>query len=275
MRKGRKPPPTTQTIGITLEQFYFGHHFDININRHGFCSSCQHTGAKSKETCKKCGGRGVITQMMQVGPMAMQTTGPCLDCQGKGERVLEACQPCSGTGFTSEKRTLTVKIPPGTRPGEMYLFSEVCSDHPEFERPGDAQIAIVEDGNDPTYKFFKRIGDHHENFQTTVSLSLSESLIGCEVRLDGHPGYEQGLFVHIPAGSFQGDQYCLTGFGMPIPGSIGKYGDLFIHIDVSIKPMERKLFATKGRELLAPLFEDKIRTCEYPEGGLQRELFLS
>jgi len=274
IRKGRKPPPTTETIGITLEQFYFGHQFDIHINRQSFCSSCNHTGAKKKETCSKCHGRGAVTQVVQVGPMAMQTTGPCLDCQGKGERILEICTICSGSGFTHEKRSLTAKIAPGTRPGEMYLYPEVCSDHPEFERPGDAQIIITEDVNDPTYKFIKRTGDHYQNLQTSVSLSLSESLIGCNVRIDGHPGYDQGLFIQIPAGSFHGDQYCLSGFGMPIPGNIGKYGDLFIHIDVSIKPMERKLFATKGRELLTPLFEDKIRTCEYPESSLQTELFL-
>jgi len=274
VRKGRKPPPTTQTIGITLEQFYFGHHFDIHINRQCFCSACNHTGAKSKETCKKCGGRGAITQAMQVGPMVMQTTGPCLDCQGKGERILEVCQNCTGSGFTIEKRNLAVKIPPGTRPGEMYLFPEVCSDNPEFERPGDAQIVIVEDGNDPTYKYINRVGDHYEHLQTTVTLSLSESLIGCKLRIDGHPGYEHGLFLQIPAGSFHGDKYCLSGFGMPIPGNIGKYGDLFITINVSITPMERKLFATKGREVLTSLFEDKIRECEIPEGSLQTELFL-
>uniref|UniRef100_A0A6C0KM37 J domain-containing protein n=1 Tax=viral metagenome TaxID=1070528 RepID=A0A6C0KM37_9ZZZZ len=273
VRKGRKPPPTSQTIGITLEQFYFGHQFDIHINRQSFCSSCNHTGAKSKEICKKCGGRGAVVQMMQVGPMTMQTTGPCLDCQGKGERILETCQPCSGTGFTLEQRNLTVKIPPGTRPGEMYLYPEVCSDHPEYEKPGDAQIIIIEDANDPTYKWIQRTGDH-QHLQTTVSLSLSESLIGCNIRLDGHPGYEQGLFLHIPAGSFHGDRYCLSGFGMPIPGNIGKYGDLFVTIDVSIKPMERKLFTTNAPALLAPLFQDKVRTCEYPEGALQTELLL-
>jgi DnaJ-class molecular chaperone len=274
IRKGRKSPPTTQTIGITLEQFYFGHHFDININRQSFCNACQHTGAKTKEVCKKCSGRGVVTQIVQMGPMAMQTTGPCLECQGKGERILEICQPCSGSGFIVEKRALTVKIPPGTRSGEMYLFPEVCSDHPGFEKPGDAQIVIVEDGNDPTYKFLKRTGDHFEDLETVISLSLSESLIGCTIRIDGHPGYDQGLFVKLPAGSFQGDKYCLSGFGMPIPGSIGKYGDLFLLIEVTIKPMERKLFTSKGRELLTSLFEDKVRTYECQQDDIKTEVFL-
>lgn len=274
IRKGKKPAPTIQTINITLEQFYLGHNFDININRSAFCPNCDHTGAKSKETCKTCNGRGAISQLIQMGPMAMHTTGPCTDCQGKGERILTKCDKCSGTAFLQEKRTLSVKITPGTRTGETYIFPEVCSDHPAFERPGDAHIVIAEDPNDTSFKYLKRIGDRLQHLETSIILSLSESLVGCTVKINGHPGYDEGLFVKIPAGSFHGDKYCLTGFGMPIPGNIGKYGDLFIIIDVVIKPLERKIFTTQGRELLAPLFEDKIRNCECPEDDIQTELYL-
>lgn len=274
IRKGKKPAPAVQTIHITLEQFYLGHSFDININRSSFCGGCGHSGAKSKETCKACNGRGSVSQVVQMGPVAMHTTGPCHDCHGKGERIIEKCEKCSGSGFLNEKRNLNVKITPGTRSGETYIFPEVCSDHPAFERPGDAHIIITEDPNDPAFKYFKRIGDSLQHLETTISLSLAESLIGCTVQIDGHPGYEDGLFIKIPAGSFNGDTYCLTGFGMPIPGNIGKYGDLFVKIDVTVKPSERSLFASKGRELLAPLFEDKIRTYECSEDSIQTELYL-
>lgn len=274
IRKGKKPAPTVQTIAITLEQFYLGHNFDININRSSFCPSCEHTGAKLKETCKTCHGRGAVTQIVQMGPMAMHTTGPCLECQGKGEKIHEKCEKCSGTGFLQEKRTLSIKINPGTRTGETYMFPEVCSDHPAFERPGDAHIIITEDSNDTAFKYFKRIGDSLQHLETTVSISLSESLLGCVVQIDGHPGYDEGLFLKIPAGSFQGDRYCLSGFGMPLLGNIGKYGDLFVNIHVDIKPMERSIFISKGREVLVPLFEDKVRTCEAPEESVQKDLYL-
>lgn len=274
IRKGKKPAPAVQTINITLEQFYLGHNFDININRSSFCGICDHSGIKSKETCKPCNGRGAISQVVQMGGFAMQTTGPCIDCQGKGEKTIEKCNKCSGTGFLQEKRSLSVKIVPGTRTGETYIFPEVCSDHPAFERPGDAHIIIAEDPNDPAFKYFKRSGDKLQNLETTISLSLSESLIGCVVQIDGHPGYDEGLFIKIPPGSFHGDKYCLSGFGMPIIGNIGKYGDLYISIDVAIKPMERKIFISHGRDLLAPLFEDKIRSYECPEESIQKDLYL-
>lgn len=273
VRKSKKPTPTIQTINITLEQFYLGYNFDININRQSFCTNCNQ-GAKSKEKCKSCNGNGNVSKIVHIGPMTMHTAGPCIDCQGKGERILETCEKCSGSGYVQEKRTLSVKISPGTRPQETYTFSEVCSDHHAFERPGDAHIIIGEDMNDPSFKYFKRSGDKLQHLETTVSISLSESLIGCIVQVNSHPGYDEGLFIKIPAGSFHNNKYCLSGFGMPILGNIGKYGDLFITINVTISPMERTLFTTKGRELLTPLFEDKIRKCECLEDDIQNELYL-
>ena len=275
MRKGKKPPPITQNVGITLEQFYLGHSFNININRSSFCTGCDHSGAKTKEICRACNGRGAVSQNIQMGPMIMQTTGPCLECQTKGERIIEKCDVCSGSGLLQDNRNLMVKIVPGTRPGETYIFSEVCSDHPAFERPGDAHIAIIEDANDPAFKCFKRVAgigsDLLLNLETTVLLSLSEALIGCVVKIDKHPGYDEGLFVKIPP-CFQGDKYCLSGFGMPIPGNIGKYGDLYINIDVRISPEDRSLFITKGSDTLKPIFEDKIRVCECSKESIQADL---
>jgi DnaJ homolog subfamily A member 2 len=274
IRKGKKPAPSIQTIYITLEQFYLGHNFDININRQSFCGSCDHSGAKSKETCKACNGRGSITQIIQMGPMAMQTTGPCIECNAKGEQIIEKCNKCSGSGFLQEKRSLSVKITPGTVTGETYIFPEVCSDHPGFERPGDAHIIITEDPNDPAFKLIKRIGNKLQDLETTVTLSLSESLIGCIVQIDKHPGYDEGLFIKIPPGSFQADKYCLSGFGMPIPGNIGKYGNLYIIINVTIQPMERTLFTSQARDLLVPLFKDKVRTHECTDESIQKDLYL-
>jgi len=274
IRKGKKPGPAVQTIPITLEQFYLGHKFDIQINRQSFCPKCDHTGAKTKEVCRKCNGHGAVTQLVQMGPMTMQTTGPCLDCQAKGERILEKCAHCSGSGFLNETRKLSVAVQPGMRKEETFIFPEVCSDHPAFERPGDAHIMLQEDPKDTSFQYFKRVGDRLEHLETTVSISLSESLIGCVVQIDGHPGYDEGLFVKIPPGSFDKDKLCLSGFGMPIPGSIGKHGDLHIITSVSIKPSERALFTKEGHSLLAPLFQDKVRTYSCEESDIQTDVYL-
>ena len=274
IRKQKKPNPTIQTIPITLEQFYIGHRFDININRQSFCTSCDHSGAKSKEICRKCNGQGAVTQIVQMGPMTVHTTGPCHACGGKGERVTEVCTLCTGSGFINDSRKLTVMITPGTRAEETFQFSEVCSDHPAFERPGDVHIMIQEDPNDPAFKAFKRIGDRFQHLETKISLSLSESLIGCVIKIDNHPGYDEGLFIQIPAGAFHNDTYCLRGFGMPLSGNIGSYGDLFLRIEITISAMDRSSFTAHAVELLTPIFKDRIRAVECPDDTIQKDAFL-
>lgn len=274
IRKQRKPAPSVQTIPIRLEQFYLGHRFDININRQSFCTHCDHSGAKAKEICRKCNGQGAVTQVIQMGPMAMHTTGPCLDCQGRGERVLEVCGGCLGSGFTNDARKLTVNILPGMRAEENFVFPEVCSDHHAFERPGDAHILLQEDPNDPAFRSFKRTGDRFQHLETTVSLSMAESLMGGVVKIDGHPGYDEGLFVRIPAASFQNDTYCLRGFGMPLHGNIGSYGDLYIKVQVVVLKEERSLFVEQARERLVPIFQNKVRAVECAEDVIQNDAML-
>lgn len=274
VKKMRKPAPAVQSIPISLEQFYMGHKFDININRKSFCNQCDHTGATSKELCKVCHGAGTISQVVPVGPISVHTVGPCIDCQGRGQRVLEVCSKCTGSGFITVKRSLTVNIIPGTKPDETFIFPEVCSDQPEYERPGDAHIIIKEDTNDPAFTVFKRVGDALQHLETVQCISLAESLMGCTIMIESHPSYEEGLFVKLPAGSFQGDVYCLSNAGMPIPGHTGKHGDLYIRIEVNVTPVDRKLFTTQGREVLAPLFEEKIRKVECTEEDIHSDIYL-
>jgi DnaJ-class molecular chaperone len=215
------------------------HQFDVHINRQGFCKACDHTGAAMKEVCVRCGGQGCVSQIIQMGPMTMNTIGPCLECQGKGERVVETCKPCSGSGMVAEKKRLTIKVPPGKLANETSVFPEVCSDHPGFEKPADVHIVISEDTKDPGFQMFKRSG---KNLECTVTLSLPQSLLGTVVQLDHHPGYEDGLFIQIPPGSFALDRFCLVGGGMPVVGQLGVYGDLFITIAVHITEEDRKQY---------------------------------
>jgi DnaJ family protein A protein 2 len=274
IRKNKKPAPSIQHIPITLEQFYIGHKFDIKINRQSFCGDCDHSGAKTKELCKACNGQGSVTQVVHMGPMAMHTTGPCIECQSRGERIIESCPKCSGSGFLNETRNLAIRIVPGTKAQESFIFPEVCSDHVAFERPGDAQIIVIEDPNDMSYKYFKRSGNQQEDLETNITISLAESLIGCVVKIDHHPGYDEGLFVQLPAGSFEGTRYRLSGFGMPLPHQVGKYGDLYIHVHVNITVRDRVLFQEKGKEVLLPLFGDHVRKVDCDEDVIQKEVYL-
>lgn len=250
IRKGKKPSPTIQTVPIRLEHYYHGHHFDLNIHRQAFCAPCDHTGAKTKETCRRCHGSGSLTQVVQMGPMAMHTTGPCTDCQGRGQRLIDTCVVCGGAGFLQQVRKLAVEIPPGTRPRHVFIFPEVCSDHVAFEKPGDVHIQLQEDPGDVAFQVFRRTGDQFQHLETTITICLTESLLGTVVTLDNHPGYEEGLHIEIPAGTFPKDTYVLDNLGMPLLGEKDKYGELRVRVEVTVSEEERNRMSGPGAEAL-------------------------
>jgi DnaJ family protein A protein 2 len=267
--KSKKPPHVEQIVNNNLDHFYIGRQFDININRQSFCKDCNHTGAKTKKICQICSGSGHVVHTIQHGPIIMRTTAPCIDCHTKGEHIVELCPTCKGTCFTPTIRTLTVNILPGTRSKELYVFHEVCSDNLEYEHPADFHIIIDEDPSDIAFKTFTRIGEH---LQTTVTISLYESLIGCDVQIDNHRGWADGMIVHIPAGSFHGDKYVISGYGMPVYNSIGQYGDLYIIIQVVVSRIERDTYRTNGVDILRPIFKDSVR--HYDDNSIQTDLQL-
>ena len=269
-RKGKKPSPTLQTVPVRLEQYYLGHRVELTIHRQSFCAGCDHTGAKNRELCRKCHGSGSSTQVVQMGAMVMHTTGPCMDCQGRGQKVLEACGLCGGSGFKNEIRKLAVDIPAGARPQETFLFPEVCSDHPHFERPGDAHITLQEDPNDPAFRTFRRTGDQFQHLETTVKVSLSEALLGTVVTLEGHPGYDEGLSLSLPAGVFPGDVYVLEDLGMPLLREKGKYGELRMRMEVNVSEEERARMSVAGAEALRPVLGGLVPPMGCPMEAVQQ-----
>lgn len=268
-RRGGKAPSQIQAVPLELKHFYHGHKFGINIHRQIFCKTCEGSGASRREACATCRGQGVQVQVINMGGMTLQTQGPCVACQGKGQRTLEECGACHGQGKSSETKTLDVVVQPGMAADETIVFPEACSEQKEFERPGDVVITLKEAPN-PRWR---RSGN---NLETTVKLNLAESLTGCSIHLEGHPGYEgeDQLWVEIPAGSFGGDYYCLGGFGMPVRGTANGYGDLHIKIEVEVLASERKLLAGAAQEGLLPLFGGGRRTA--PDGAdVEKGAYLS
>lgn len=269
------PPPKVERIGVSLSQFYNGDALHINLDRMKMCSACNGDGAKKKEPCVLCKGAGVHTQVINMNGMTMHSQGPCTACIGKGHKIIEVCESCKGNCKISEKKTLEAKLLPGTQPGEVLVFPEACSEVPEFERAGDLHIIFEQ----VPLQGWQRSGPKGQNLEATVTITLAESLVGCTVRLDGHPSYADGLFIQIPAASFTGDVYCITGLGMPLRGETGMYGDLYVKVTVNVKLTERRILASEaGQEGVKSLFAPLCRTPEgYEEGKteVQKDLFLS
>lgn len=107
-------------ISINLYDSIFGADRNIEFSYKPVCSACNGTGAKELETCKHCGGRGMVTE--QRGNM--QTITPCPICRGTGRMMKDICEKCNGTGEGEIKtRKLIIKIKPGTSPGERMIIN--------------------------------------------------------------------------------------------------------------------------------------------------------
>jgi DnaJ-class molecular chaperone len=270
--RGPKAPPKREVLKLSLSQLYFGHSFQINLDRSKMCSPCQGSGAKRKEPCSTCGGSGIHMQTMNLGGMVMQSQGPCPPCGGEGSRCVETCPTCNGNKKVQEKRVLDVRIPAGTQGGETFQFQEVCSEVPEFEKAGDLHLTI-----DSAQGTWKRSGPQGQHLETEVTINLAEALMGTRVKLEGHPAYEEGLYVEIPPTTFTDDVYAITGLGMPLKNSANSYGDLYLRIKMTVKISERKELGSKLQETLK---ETLVPFCRdlgvLPEDAeVQKELFLS
>jgi len=270
-RRGGKPPPKVERIRLGLAHFYNGHTFQIKLDRQKMCGSCGGDGAARKEACSMCGGSGNHVQTHNMGGMIMQTRGPCAGCMGAGHKTVEKCGACSGQGKINEKRTLEGVIQPGMRSGETIVFPEACSESAEWERAGDLQLVIEEEEN---IYGWRRMGDAGQHLQREVEINLSEALLGVRVKLDGHPGWEEGLFIDIPAGSFTGERYMIVGQGMPIKGRINQYGDMYLMIKMVPKLMEKRLLGGEVVQRgLKEVFEGGLRKVEGAvEEDVQKEL---
>jgi DnaJ homolog subfamily A member 2 len=229
-----KAPPKVHEIPLSLHDFYHGRSLSINFERQKFCEGCKGQGCMNFTSCDRCGGRGMIEQVVMVGPgMQMMSRGPCHTCAGEGRKQGTSCGICSGKKFTSQEKVLNIRIEPGMKPGETLIFSKECSDNHEFLEAGDVHIVLQEADESIT---LKREGDH---LHTNVHLTLGESLLGKSITVPDHPGFPQGLQVQIPPGFTNGNVYHIDEKGMPKKGTLS-FGKLQVHIHIQISDDEKE-----------------------------------
>jgi DnaJ family protein A protein 2 len=275
-RRGHKAPSKTEPLRLSLQQLYDGHSFRVVVDRAKFCGTCAGSGAAKSEPCEACRGSGKSVQMMQMGGMILQSHGPCGECMGDGKKVMEFCGECRGQKKVQEKRTLDVKVSSGAVAGERFVFQEACSEQEGYEKAGDIELVIAEP--EGGYGRWKRRGEKGQHLETEVEITLCEALVGCTVLLEGHPGFEEGLYVELPPGAFTGDVFCLKDQGMPLKGEVNKYGDLYIRIRTMVKAHERaQLASSETHAQLKGVFGAGCR--EGPpagvEGDVQRGAYLT
>ena len=252
--KRAKGPNKVHEVPLSLHDFFFGKRFTIDLHREVFCDMCHGEGCAAWKTCDGCRGSGAREVVVNIGPGMMAVNrGPCSDCRGEGRLRGPNCRECEGKGVVPSPKVLTVDILPGSSSNDILEFSGMCSDHHDFEKPGDVHIRLVEAAENLD---IEREGD---SLFGKFTISLAESLLGCTRVLRSHPAFAgpDGLPIDIPAGTQSGEVLRVKGKGMPKKGiaEATNAGDLFVKIIVEVASIEREALLTH-KAILQSVFVD-------------------
>lgn len=131
-----KGEPVKQPLPVTLEELYLGTERKIKVTRTRNCSSCKGTGSTKPEmvqSCKTCGGNGVVIQQRSIGPgFVQQFQSYCPDCSGTGKSVDDKykCNKCGGKKVVEESKVLSVTIERGSEEGQKIVFENEGDESP-------------------------------------------------------------------------------------------------------------------------------------------------
>lgn len=243
-RREGKAPGKTEELPLRIADYYKGRTLNVKLGRQTFCSPCKGTGASSSETCGDCNGQGQVRQMVQMGPIQMLTHNNCNGCNGRGQKQVGRCDPCQGRGVIPEEKSLDIKIEPGMMSGNTIVFSGLCSDNPAFTEAGDLTMILRDAEEEGDAKQWMRDGNR---LKTSLTINLTESLLGTTRVLKGHPGFPNGVPIEIPAGVQNMWTGTIPTLGMPIRGT-PKFGEAYV--SVVIVPTADELDALKANSSL-------------------------
>ncbi len=261
-RNPGKAPAKVSAVPLTFRDYYYGRNLEISFERQRFCAGCAGRGSKEFIHCGPCGGTGHVTKVMRMGQMIMQQEGPCGMCRGQGKTKGDACGDCGGSAFKKDVKKIMLEVKPGTPVGTKITYSGESSNDEAFDEAGDVILELVEAEEDSLW--VRKGHDMH----ATISITLRQSLVSTIEVISGHPGFDGGLAVRVPAGVQNGSVVRVPGAGMPILGMDGTKGDVFLLVNVRTTAAERELLAAHA-VLLRSVFSLEEKTMEGVMDGVE------
>lgn len=235
-------------LEIEFEESMFGSEREITLPISEACPTCHGSGCekgRGKETCRQCGGRGVVVSAS--GFFRIQRDCPV--CGGKGEVITHPCRECDGTGFVKNRVRLTLKIPPGVETGSRLRLSGKGEGGARGGAAGDLYVML----HVRPHYLFQREG---EDLFCEAPVPLEAAIMGGEISVPTLDGYAT---IKIPPGTESGKIFRLRGKGAQEPGT-GRRGDL--HVRVSLE-LPKNLSGSQKKKLKE--FIDICAETQYPE----------
>ena len=123
----RQPDPNAPRRGrnivldmeFPIRHFIFGGKVKVKFSFIDPCPDCAGTGAEEKETCANCNGTGQVVEQKQGQGIFIQSSRACPVCSGRGFVAAKSCEPCNGSGRRTVDKNVPMKIPKGSREGDV------------------------------------------------------------------------------------------------------------------------------------------------------------
>lgn len=209
-------------LEIDFEEAALGSHREITIPVMTECAECSGTGAargSSKETCRQCEGRGAVVSSQGF----IQFRQTCPVCRGSGKMVTKPCRACNGAGRVRERRTLSLKIPPGVETGSRLRLAGKGEAGPQGGPAGDLYVVLHVREHD----LFER---HDQDVLCEAPIPFAVAALGGEIEV---PTIQGPAKLKIPPGTQNGSVFRLRERGVVDPRS-GLHGDHHVRVIVEV-----------------------------------------
>ena len=238
---GRKEPTPPYDIDkaievdLSFEEAVFGVSKEFDIEYFGICRICGGSGAKEKETCPTCGGKGSIV----IGNGFMRISQTCPECQGKGYKVKKACNNCKGKGYIVKKDKVKVDIPAGVDTG-MRMRIPAKGNETFSGLRGDLYLIFKVKESE----IFKRVDN---NLIVEVPVFFTSAILGDKIKIPTLSGHKE---IEIKPNTKDKTKIIFRGEGIADPNT-GYKGDLIAVINIEYP----KKLTPEQKELLEKLHE--------------------
>ena len=207
-------------LELDLERAVAGDTVTIQIPTAVGCATCGGSGARAGTqpvSCETCGGNGQVR--IQQGFFSLQQT--CPRCRGAGRVIADPCRTCRGAGKVRERKTLSVKIPPGVDSGDRIRLNGEGESGSRPGASGDLYVEVtVRD-----HPIFER---HRDELSCEVPISFATAALGGEIQV---PTLDGAVKLKVPEGTQTGGHFRLRGKGVKSVRS-STVGDLMCRVVV-------------------------------------------
>jgi molecular chaperone DnaJ len=233
-----------QVLELSFEEALRGAVRECRYRREGLCPECRGrrwAPGASIETCRSCGGRGVVE--VPHGPWTVRKL--CPTCAGEGEAGAEPCRACRGRGHLPVAERRAVRIPAGSSSGSRIVVAAAGQPGRRGGETGDLVLTLKVH----PHPLLERKG---QNLCATIPVTLTRAVLGGPVPV---PTAEGRATLRLPPGTQCGQVFTLRGKGVPSPGG-GARGDLHVTVTVNLPsgddPRVRRAMQELEKALAAP-----------------------